>query len=198
MLVLNPLGCPQASSSCLARSTSPFLFGVGYGSNFCEPGMTGGRRLVAMSPPMLPPYAAWYDVLSAAYSTALRQWMLSSGATSPLMAVYQSRALAGLSVSALSFWSARILPWAAACTPTPLTSKSRSPASSRWSMSSALVFSETSNLSGNALRNGSVRWSHWSLRTRVKLLPRVLSPNLYGPLDTTCFLYSLPVSLAAG
>jgi hypothetical protein len=65
-------------------------------------------------------------------------------------------------------------------------------------MSSALTFRSTVILSGSAVRFGSVDASHFGLRTSVKFLPRLFVWNMYGPLETTCSLYLVPVSLAAG
>ena len=60
-LVSKPLGWPHCCNSCLAESTSPFgLDPKLYRSIFCAPGICGGSRLVAMSPPPTgPPYARW-------------------------------------------------------------------------------------------------------------------------------------------
>ena len=52
--------------------------------------------------------------------------------------------------------------------------------------------------SGSGLRFGSVAGSHWSLRTSAKFLPSWLVSNLYGPVETTCSLYFVPVSFARG
>ena len=65
-------------------------------------------------------------------------------------------------------------------------------------MSSELTLSATSIRSGSGLRLGSVAWSQFGLRTSAKLLPRSLVWNMYGPVETTCSLYLLPVSLACG
>ncbi len=66
-------------------------------------------------------------------------------------------------------------------------------------MSSELTLSATSIWSGSALRFGSVAGSQLGgLRTMVKLLPRSLVWNMYGPVETTCSLYFVPVSLACG
>jgi len=53
-------------------------------------------------------------------------------------------------------------------------------------------------LSGSAARFGSLAASQFGLRTIVKFLPRLLVWNMYGPLETTCSLYLVPVSFAAG
>ena len=113
-----------------------------------------------------------------AYSMALRQWMLSNGFTVGLIEVYQRRAIVGLSVFAFSDGSLSTRASAAGCAPVPATSRSRSPAMIRLSMSSALTFSETSYSSGSALRWSSVLGSHWSLRTSLNDLPGCRSWNL--------------------
>ena len=52
--------------------------------------------------------------------------------------------------------------------------------------------------SGSAVRFGSVAGSQFGLRLSVKLLPSSFVSNMYGPVETTCSLYLLPVSFAAG
>ena len=52
--------------------------------------------------------------------------------------------------------------------------------------------------SGSAVRFGSVAGSQLGLRTRTKLLPSSLVSNMYGPVETTCCLYCVPVSFACG
>jgi hypothetical protein len=51
-----PFGLPHFCSEALAASTSPFgLARKLYTSDFWYPGICGGSRLVAMSPPTVPP-----------------------------------------------------------------------------------------------------------------------------------------------
>ena len=95
-------------------------------------------------------------VLLAAYSTAIRQCRLFSGATLVFRYVNHRKPLIGSSEDALSDGEERILARAAACTPVPAASTSRSPASSRLSMSLAFMFQVMVILLASCLAFGSV------------------------------------------
>src|SRR5215470_16130592 len=111
MFVVKPFGLPHLASSALAPLTSPFLFALKlYGSALVAPGRIGGIRLVPITPPYEPPKARTKPSWSAASSTALRQSMLSNGATSLLIVVYQRRGSGARSVRAfiaglLTIWA---------------------------------------------------------------------------------------------
>src|SRR5262245_43965026 len=130
--------------------------------------------------------------------TALRHSMLSSGATLGLIEVYQSLAANGLSARDFRAGSPSTLLSEAGCTPVPAISTCRSPEMIRLSMSSALAPIVTSYRSGRAFRFGSVAGSQLGLRLSVKALPPSYVSNMYGPDETGCSLYFVPVSLVAG
>src|ERR1700712_985066 len=131
--------------------------------------------------------------------TALRQSTLSSGFTVPMIWVYHSRAMTGLSARAESSLDCSTFGRAAGCTPVPAMSTSWSPLMIWLSRSSACKPSLTSIWSGSALRLGSVEASQLGLRTSVPPVATSTSPfHMYGPEETGCEVYFAPVSLAAG
>ena len=81
-----------------------------------------------------------------------------------------ARPVIGLSALAFSVGLDRILAWAAAATPVPCASTSRSPASSRLSMSAWFTFRLTMILAGSWLAFGSVAGFQSGFGTSVSCL----------------------------
>ena len=106
----------------------------------------------------------------AAYSTAIRQCTLFSGASVVLMAANQVNPASGSSDVAFSVGEDRILARAAAWTPVPAASTWRSPASSRLSMSFAFMFIVMVILLASCLAFGSVDAFQFGFGTRVSCL----------------------------
>ena len=129
---------------------------------------------------------------------ALRQSMLSSGATFWARAAYRMKPLFGLYAFALSLSLVRICVRAWVCTPLWLASRSAVPASRRESMSLAFVVIVRTTLSGSALRIGSVAGSQFGFRTSVAPVAGLMLWNMYGPEDAGLSAYLSPVSRFCG
>ena len=72
-------------------------------------------------------------------------------------------------------------------------------ADSRWLITEESRPDRTSTVSGYALRSASVAADQWVLRARTRCSPSFsFFTTLYGPDETGCSSYLVPVSLAFG
>ncbi len=131
-----------------------------------------------------PPWAVSSAVVSAAYSTALRQCTSSKGAVVETRATVRSSPEYGASARALVFSSPSTRGAEAWGSPLCEASRWALPSSSCRASRSGGVETVSSIRSGRALRTGSVAGFQRGLRTRTSEVPGRYASNRYGPEET--------------